>query len=92
MKALLKFQPVAQCSFSSRSISLGTIYPWRWIVKIVDKRCTERDYEYEVCWKKTSLLERELENVQELPLQLEAKRQAQRGVKRGRLARADKDG
>ena len=42
--------------------------------------------------KKWSLLERELDNIQELLRQLEAERQAQRRVKQGRLARADKDG
>ena len=42
--------------------------------------------------EQTSLLERELGNIQEPLRQLEAKRQAQRGVKRGRLACADKDG
>jgi len=51
-----------------------------------------KGYEYKVCWKNTWLLERELGNVQELLRQLEAKRQAQWGVKRGRLERADKDG
>jgi len=60
------------------------------IVRIVGKRRREKGYEYKVCWKKTWLLERELGNAQELLREFKVKRQAQRGGKRGRPARADK--
>ncbi len=61
------------------------------IVKVVDKRRRGKGYEYKVCWKETWLLERELGNAQELLREFETKHQAQRGGKRGRPARADKD-
>lgn len=38
---------------------------WK-IKKIVDKRQSEKDYEYKVCWKEIWLLECELKNAQEL--------------------------
>ncbi len=60
------------------------------IVRIVGKRQRGKGYEYEVCWKKTWLLERELGNAQELLREFEAKHQTQPGGKRGRPARADK--
>ncbi len=60
------------------------------IVRIVGKRQRGKGYEYEVCWKKTWLLERELGNAQELLREFEAKHQTQRGGRRGRPARADK--
>ena len=60
------------------------------IVRIVGKRRRGKGYEYQVCWKKTWLLERELGNAQELLWEFEAKHQAQRGGKRGRPAGADK--
>ena len=60
------------------------------IIRIVGKRRRGKGYEYKVCWKETWLLERELENAQELLRKFEAKHQAQRGGKRGRPARADK--
>ncbi|KAI4267175.1 MAG: hypothetical protein L6R38_008375 [Xanthoria sp. 2 TBL-2021] len=60
------------------------------IVRIVGKRRRGKGYEYKVCWKETWLLERELENAQELLRKFEAKHQAQRRGKRGRPARADK--
>ena len=56
------------------------------IVRIVDKRWTERGYEYEVCWEKTWLLENELGNAQELLRDFKAQGGAQRGRKRGRPA------
>jgi hypothetical protein len=62
---------------------------WK-IVRIVGKRRRKKGYEYKVCWKKTWLLERELGNAQELLREFKIKRQAQRGGKRGRPARADK--
>jgi hypothetical protein len=62
---------------------------WK-IVRIVDKRRRKKGYEYKVCWKKTWLLERELENAQELLREFKIKRQAQREGKRERPARADK--
>jgi len=43
-----------------------------------------------VYWEETWLLESELGNAQELLRQFEAKRQAQRGGKRGRPVRAEK--
>ncbi len=60
------------------------------IVRIIGKRRRGKGYEYKVCWKKTWLLEHELGNAQELLREFEAKRQAQRGGKRGRPAHADK--
>ena len=60
------------------------------IVRIVGKRRRGKVYEYKVCWKETWLLERELGNAQGLLRKFEAKRQAQRGGKRGRPARADR--
>ncbi len=60
------------------------------IVRIVGKRRRGKGYEYKVCWKKTWLLERELGIAQESLREFEAKRQAQRGGKRGRPARVDK--
>jgi len=60
------------------------------IVRIVGKRRRGKGYEYKVCWKRTWLLEHELGNAQELLREFEAKRQAQRGGKRRRPARAVK--
>jgi len=60
------------------------------IVRIVGNRRRGKGYEYKVCWKRTWLRECELGNAQELLREFEAKRQAQRGGKRGRPARADK--
>jgi len=60
------------------------------IVRIVGKRRRGKGYEYKVCWKRTWLRECELGNAQELLREFEAKRQAQRGGKRGRPARVDK--
>ncbi len=60
------------------------------IVRIVDKRRSEKGYEYPMCWKRTWLRECELGNAQELLRQFEAKRQAQWGGKRRRPARAVK--
>jgi len=59
------------------------------IVRIIGKRRRGKGYEYKVCWKKTWLLEHELGNAQELLREFKAKRQAQRGGKRGRQARAN---
>ncbi len=60
------------------------------IARIVGKRRRGKVYKYKVCWKKTWLLEHELGNAQELLREFEAKRQAQRGGKWGRQARANK--
>ncbi len=60
------------------------------IVRVVDKRRRGKGYEYQVCWKRTWLRECELGNAQELLREFEAKRQAQRGGKRRRPARAVK--
>ena len=54
------------------------------IARIVDKRQTEKGCEYQACWKRTWLREYELRNAQELLLGFKAKRQAQRGRKRGK--------
>ena len=59
-------------------------------MRIVGKRHRGKSYEYKMCWKRIWLLECELENAQELLWEFEAKRQAQRGGKRGRPARADR--
>lgn len=63
---------------------------WK-IVKIVDKGWTENGYEYQMCWKKTWLLENELRNAQQLLQQFEAKYHAQRREKRRRPICADKN-
>jgi len=69
----------------------SALYEEEWeIVRIVGKRRRGKGYEYKVCWKKTWLLERELGNAQELLREFKVERQAQRGGKRGRPARADK--
>ena len=56
---------------------------WK-IVKIIDKKWTENGYEYQMCWKKTWLLENELENAQQLLQQFETKYHAQRKNKQRR--------
>lgn len=59
------------------------------IIRIADKRQIGTGYEYKVCWKETWLLECELGNAQELLREFEFQRQAQRGRKWERRARAD---
>jgi len=58
---------------------------WK-IVRIVGKRRGGKGYDYKVCWKDSWLRECELGNTQELLREFKAKRQAQRGGKRGRPA------
>lgn len=61
------------------------------IVRIVDKRRREKNYEYKMCWKKTWLRECKLENTQKLLRDFKAKSWAQCEDKRERLTYADND-
>jgi len=62
------------------------------IVTIVGKRRTRKSYKYKVRLKNIWLSRRELKNAQELLQDFEAQCRAQRGHKRGRPARAEKNG
>ena len=62
------------------------------IVKIVDKRWTRRGCEYMVRWKNTWMSDSELRNAARLVREFDAQVRGQRGGKRGRPARAGKNG